>query len=142
MPFKETCINKFVRDKTRKEKQEYEKIGENESSSSEEDTTEIYATDLLEESKEQMSLAEFLQKQKEHEEARETLKQEQVTSDVYLEKIYYTKLFRDKPQEIERLGIGRGNAHDVTANQKVRFKVKCVGLDFDMVSHWLVQEET
>ena len=63
-------------------------------------------------------------------------------SDVYLEKIYYTKLYRDQPQEIERLGIGRGNAHDVTANQKVRFKVKCVGLEFDLVSNWLVQEET
>ena len=30
----------------------------------------------------------------------------------------------------------------MTANQKVRFKVKCVGLDFDLVSHWLVREET
>jgi hypothetical protein len=35
---------------------------------------------------------------------------------MYLEKIYYSKFYRDKPKEIERLGIGRGNAHDVTAN--------------------------
>lgn len=34
MPFKETCVNRNVRDKVRKEKQEYEKQGE--SSSSEE----------------------------------------------------------------------------------------------------------
>jgi hypothetical protein len=34
MPFKETCVNRHIRDKVRKEKQEYEKQGE--SSSSEE----------------------------------------------------------------------------------------------------------
>jgi hypothetical protein len=39
---------------------------------------------------------------------------------------------------MERLGIGRGNANDVTANQKIRFKVKAVGLDFDIVSKWLI----
>ncbi len=63
-----------------------------------------------------MSLSEWLQKQKEHEQARETLRQEQTNNDIYLEKIYYSKLYRDNPKEIERLGIGRGNAHDVTAN--------------------------
>jgi hypothetical protein len=66
------------------------------------------------------------------------LRQEQTNNDIYLEKIYFTKLYRDKPQEIEKLGIGRGNAHDLTANQKVRFKVKAVGLDFDLISKWLV----
>jgi|LauGreDrversion4_2_1035121.scaffolds.fasta_scaffold155430_2 hypothetical protein len=44
------------------------------------------------------------------------LRQEQTNNDIYLEKIYFTKLYRDKPQEIEKLGIGRGNAHDLTAN--------------------------
>jgi len=39
------------------------------------------------------------------------------------------------------LWIGRGNAHDLTANQKVRFRVKAVGLDFDLISRWLVQDE-
>ncbi len=63
-----------------------------------------------------MSLSEWLHKQKEHEQARETLRQEQTNNDIYLEKIYYSELFRDNPKEIERLGIGRGNAHDVTAN--------------------------
>ncbi len=56
---------------------------------------------------------------------------------MYLEKIYYSKLYRDNQKEIERLGIGRGNAHDVTANQKLRIKVKAVGLDFDIVAKWL-----
>jgi hypothetical protein len=63
-----------------------------------------------------MSLIEWLQKQKEHEEAREMTRQEQTSNDMYLEKIYLQKLFRDQPKEIEKLGIGRGNAHDVTAN--------------------------
>ena len=76
-------------------------------------------------------MTEWLEKQKEHEAARETLRQEQNQGDIYLEKIYYSRLYRDQPKEIERLGIGRGNAHDVTANQKVRFKVKAVGLDFE-----------
>ena len=39
------------------------------------------------------------------------------------------------------MGIGRGNAHDLTANQKVRFRVKAVGLDFELISRWLVQDE-
>ena len=69
------------------------------------------------------------------------LRQEQTHSDIYLDKIYLAKLYRDKPQEIEKLGIGRGNAHDLTANQKVRFRVKAVGLDFDLISRWLVQDE-
>ncbi len=56
---------------------------------------------------------------------------------MYLEKIYYARLFRDNQKEIERLGIGRGNAHDVTANQKLRIRVKAVGLDFEIVAKWL-----
>jgi len=44
------------------------------------------------------------------------LRQEQSGSDIYIEKIYFSKLYRDKPQEMERLGFYRGNAHDVTAN--------------------------
>jgi len=57
-----------------------------------------------------------------------------------MEKIYYSRLYRDLPKEIERLGIGRGNAHDLTANQKVRFKVKAVGLDFELITRWLVTQ--
>ena len=61
------------------------------------------------------------------------IKAEQNLSDSYLEKIHFSRMFRDKPEEIERLGIGRGNAHDVTANQKVRFRVKCIGLDYETI---------
>ncbi len=110
MPFKETCCNVQIRDKVRKQKKEFEQEESSSTESEQEDGTN------LEESKDEMSLSEWLQKQKEHEEARETMRQEQTSNDMYLEKIYLQKLFRDQPKEIEKLGIGRGNAHDVTAN--------------------------
>lgn len=137
MPFKETCVNRQVRDKIRKEKAEYELMG---ADSSSEESEQEEGTNL-EETKDQMSLVEWLEKQKEHEAAREMLRQEQTSGDIYMEKIFFSKLYRDQPKEIERLGIGLGNSHDVTANQKVRFKVKAVGLDFDLVSKWLVDDE-
>ena len=60
---------------------------------------------------------------------------------MYLEKIYFNKVYRDNPKEMERLGFYRGNSDDVTANQKVRFKVKAVGLDYTHVARWLYAEE-
>ena len=35
---------------------------------------------------------------------------------MYLEKIYFNKVYRDNPKEMERLGFYRGNSDDVTAN--------------------------
>ncbi len=70
IPFKETCVNKQVRDKVRKEKKEFEQSA---SSSSEESEPEE-GTYMTEESKDQLSFAEWLEKQKEHEAARETMR--------------------------------------------------------------------
>ena len=112
IPFKETCLNKQLNDKVRKEKIEYEETNDQSSSTSEE---EVYDETLAEENKD-MTLNEFIEMQRKHELAREDLKKEQTEADMYLEKIHLNKVYRDNPKEMERLGYYRGNAHDVTAN--------------------------
>ena len=71
IPFKETCINRYVRERQEKLKKEHEEMG-------------ATSSDSEEENKESMSLVEFLAKEKEREEAREELRSEQALQDPYL----------------------------------------------------------
>ena len=87
-----------------------------------------------------MTLAEFIEMMKEHAEARETLRQEQQHQDNYLNQIYLTKLYRNDPKM--RTILNRGSADDVTANQKVRFRVKAVALDYDNITRWLERSKS
>lgn len=82
-----------------------------------------------------MTLAEFIQKQKEHEEARETLRQEQTYLDDYLNHIHLIKQYRDDP--VMRSILNQGNAEALTANQMSKIAMKAVALNYDKVTKWI-----
>ena len=64
------------------------------------------------------------------------LKQEQQT-DMYIEKIYLQKIYRDNQAALDKIGYKKNCAEDLTANQKVKVKVRAVGLDYNNVTKWL-----
>ena len=82
----------------------------------------------------------FLEKQEEHKLAREMVRQEQ-QQDPYLEKLFLQKLYRGDQAALDRLGLKKNCAEDLTANQKVRIKVKAVGLDYLEIIKWLEEPE-
>ena len=78
---------------------------------------------------------EFIEAQKEHEAAREMMREEQGMQDNYLNQLYLTKLYRNDPKKSALLN--KGSADDLTANQKVRIRVKAIALDYDQITKWL-----
>ena len=87
-----------------------------------------------------MTMIAFLEKQEEHKLAREMVRQEQ-QQDPYLEKLFLQKLYRGDQAALDRLGLKKNCAEDLTANQKVRIKVKAVGLDYLEIIKWLEEPE-
>ena len=61
--------------------------------------------------------------------------------DMYIEKIFLKKLYRDDQTALDKLGYKKNCAEDVTANQRCRFKVKAIGLDYKSITRWLEEEE-
>ena len=74
-------------------------------------------------------MIEFIEKQEEHKRAREMVRQEQQT-DPYLEKLFLEKLYRGDQASLDKLGMKKNCAEDMTANQKCKIKVKAVGLNY------------
>jgi hypothetical protein len=112
IPFKETTSNRRLKVYTDKKKKIH--AGESEESSDESDG---------------MTFAEFVQKMAEKERNREMLKQE-VDADMYIEKINFMKQYRDDKTAFEQTGYRPCTSEDLTANQKVKVRVKAAGLDF------------
>lgn len=56
---------------------------------------------------------------------------------MYIEKIYLQKIYRDNQAALDKIGYKKNCAEDLTANQKVRVKVRAVGLDYNQVTKWL-----
>jgi hypothetical protein len=54
-----------------------------------------------------------------------------------LEKINLQKLFRADQASLDKLGYKLNCAEDTTANQKVKIKVKAVGLNYLEITKWL-----
>lgn len=81
-------------------------------------------------------MVEFLEKQEEHKRAREMVRQEQV-ADPYVEKLFQQKLYRGDQAALDKLGLKKNCAEDMTANQKCKIKVKAVGLDYLEITKWL-----
>jgi ribosome assembly protein 1 len=135
IPFKETITNRSVRDKVRKAEAEYEEL--NSSSESEEELPND-GNEEAEEGQDQMTLAEFLEKQEELKDAREMLRKEQ-QMDMYIEKLFLAKLYRDDQVSLDKLGFKKNCAEDKTANQKCHIKVRAVGLHYSLITQWLEQ---
>ena len=129
IPFKETILNRSTRDTNRKQQVIYEEL--NSSSESSEEVDEDAA-----ETGEQLTMIEFLEKQEEHKRAREMVKQEQ-QADPYLEKLFLSKLYRGDQASLDKLGLKKNCAEDLTANQKCRIKIKAVGFDYIEITKWL-----
>lgn len=85
-------------------------------------------------------MIEFLEKQEEHKLAREMVRQEQ-QQDPYLEKLFLQKLYRGDQAALDKLGLKKNSAEDLTANQKVRIKVKAVGLNYIEITKWLEEPQ-
>ena len=48
-----------------------------------------------------------------------------------------TKLYRDDQASLDKLGLKKNCAEDLTANQKCRIKIKAVGLEYLEITKWL-----
>lgn len=107
IPFKETIINKSMRDRVFKVQVPWEELNSESESSSDEEVKEGQQPVL--------SLAEFIAKQEEMELARETLKKEQAM-DMYIEKIFLMKIYRGDQKALDKIGFKKNCAEDLTAN--------------------------
>lgn len=58
---------------------------------------------------------------------------------MYIEKILFTKFYRNKQKALEELGYEKQCAKDTTANQKCLIKIRAVGLNFE-VTKWLEKQ--
>lgn len=134
IPFKETILNRTTRDKQRKVQKVYEELNSSSESSDSEEMMEV------EEGKESLTLIEFLEKEEEHKRAREMVRQDQQV-DPYLEKLFLHKLYRNDQFSLDKLGYKRNCAEDMTANQKVKIKVRAVGLNYMEITKWLEAQE-
>ena len=81
-------------------------------------------------------MTEWLEKQEELKNAREMFKKEE-KMDMYLEKLFLAKLYRDDQKSLDKLGLKKNCAEDKTANQKCKVKIRAVGLDFREMTTWL-----
>lgn len=61
--------------------------------------------------------------------------------DMYIEKIYLQRQYRDDQQTLDKVGLKRNTAEDLTANQQCRVKIKAVGLDYN-IAKWLEDQGT
>lgn len=107
IPFKETIINNNMRDKIKKVQVSWEELNSESESESEEE--------LKEGEQPVLSLAEFIAKQEEMELARDTLKKEQ-QMDMYIEKIFLLKIYRNDQKALDKIGFKKNCAEDLTAN--------------------------
>ncbi len=69
---------------------------------------------------------------------REFLKKE-MRPDMYIEKILFTKFYRNKQKALDEIGYEKQCSKDRTANQRCQIKVRAIGLDFN-VTKWLEQQ--
>lgn len=60
---------------------------------------------------------------------------------MYIEKIFFQKLFREDPQAELKTGYRPCTGDELTANQKVKVRVIAVGLDFEKVTKFLESPE-
>lgn len=135
IPFKETILNRTMREKTTKQQVIYEELNSSSESSEEEDEGSAAL-----EGQENMTMVEFLEKQEEHKRAREMVKQEQ-QADPYLDKLFLQKLYRGDQASLDKLGLKKNCAEDMTANQKCKIKVKAVGFEYLEITKWLEELE-
>jgi hypothetical protein len=54
----------------------------------------------------------------------------EVDTDMYIEKINFLSLHRNEKTSFEKTGYKPYTAEDLTANQKVKIRIKAVGLNF------------
>ena len=131
IPFKETIANLSVRDKVQKEALKYEELN---SSSESDESEEVY--EHVNNEQENLTMAEWIEKQEELRNAREMFKKEE-KMDMYLEKLFLAKLYRDDQKSLDRLGLKQNCAEDKTSNQKCKVKIRAVGLNYKEITTWL-----
>ena len=60
--------------------------------------------------------------------------------DIYIEKILFTKFYRNNQKALDEVGFEKQCAKDTTANQRCEIKVRAVGLHFE-VTKWLEKNQ-
>ena len=66
---------------------------------------------------------------------REFLRKE-MRPDMYIEKILFTKFYRNKQKALDEIGFEKQCAKEKTANQRCLLKVRALGLDYTLTK-WL-----
>ena len=61
--------------------------------------------------------------------------------DMYIEKLFLQKFYRDDQASLDKLGFKKNCAEDKTANQKCKLKIRAIGLDYSQVTQWLEQPQ-
>lgn len=69
---------------------------------------------------------------------REFLRKE-MRPDMYIEKILFTKFYRNKQKALDEIGFEKQCAKEKTANQRCLLKVRALGLDYSLTK-WLEKQ--